>query len=212
MIASAPRRRLPLPPPGRPQLRASSGRIARSLDGPRRGHARRPELSIGSPSVAWVRQPIVRHCSCIARSPRRPRIRPIRGSSQRQPIQHVGSDVGSNAVCSRISKLEHLVRAMFCAPGRNRTYDRQIRRLLLYPLSYGGRERAVRAPYGRLGHHCSAGSIRLASSYAMNTTCDQKLIIIAELRPGSMVKGVRTGGNLAVTCHSLTKNPHWPEI
>jgi hypothetical protein len=25
------------------------------------------------------------------------------------------------------------------APGRNRTYDRQIRRLLLYPLSYGGR-------------------------------------------------------------------------
>ena len=27
---------------------------------------------------------------------------------------------------------------MFCAPGRTRTYDRQIRRLLLYPLSYGG--------------------------------------------------------------------------
>jgi hypothetical protein len=26
-----------------------------------------------------------------------------------------------------------------CAPGRTRTYDRQIRRLLLYPLSYGGR-------------------------------------------------------------------------
>ena len=52
--------------------------------------------------------------------------------------------MGSNAVCSRISKLEHLVRAMFCAPGRNRTYDRQIRRLLLYPLSYGGWERAVR--------------------------------------------------------------------
>jgi hypothetical protein len=56
------------------------------------------------------------------------------------PIQHVGS----NAVCSRISKLEHPVRATYCAPGRNRTYDRQIRRLLLYPLSYGGRERAVR--------------------------------------------------------------------
>jgi hypothetical protein len=37
-------------------------------------------------------------------------------------------------------KLEYLVRAMYCAPGRNRTYDRQIRRLLLYPLSYGGRE------------------------------------------------------------------------
>jgi hypothetical protein len=34
---------------------------------------------------------------------------------------------------------------MFCAPGRNRTYDRQIRRLLLYPLSYGGRERAAGA-------------------------------------------------------------------
>ena len=30
-----------------------------------------------------------------------------------------------------------------CAPGRTRTYDRQIRRLLLYPLSYGGLERAV---------------------------------------------------------------------
>ena len=28
---------------------------------------------------------------------------------------------------------------MIGAPGRNRTYDRQIRRLLLYPLSYGGR-------------------------------------------------------------------------
>lgn len=27
------------------------------------------------------------------------------------------------------------------APGRSRTYDRQIRRLLLYPLSYGGRDR-----------------------------------------------------------------------
>jgi hypothetical protein len=57
---------------------------------------------------------------------------------------------------------------MFCAPGRTRTYDRQIRRLLLYPLSYGGEKRAVR-PYGRLGHHCSAGSIERASSYAMNT-------------------------------------------
>jgi hypothetical protein len=54
-------------------------------------------------------------------------------------MPHVGSDVGSNAACARIAKLEHLVRAMFCAPGRNRTYDRQIRRLLLYPLSYGGR-------------------------------------------------------------------------
>jgi hypothetical protein len=52
--------------------------------------------------------------------------------------------VGSDTVFERISKLEHLVRAMFCAPGRNRTYDRQIRRLLLYPLSYGGPERAVR--------------------------------------------------------------------
>jgi hypothetical protein len=36
------------------------------------------------------------------------------------------------------SKLSYLVRDMFCAPGRTRTYDRQIRRLLLYPLSYGG--------------------------------------------------------------------------
>jgi hypothetical protein len=51
--------------------------------------------------------------------------------------------VGSNAVSSRISKLEHLVRATFCAPGRNRTYDRQIRRLLLYPLSYGGQEHMI---------------------------------------------------------------------
>ena len=42
------------------------------------------------------------------------------------------------AVDMQISKLENLVRTMFCAPGRNRTYDRQIRRLLLYPLSYGG--------------------------------------------------------------------------
>jgi hypothetical protein len=57
-------------------------------------------------------------------------------------MPHVGSDVGSNAVCARISKLEDLVSAMFCAPGRNRTYDRQIRRLLLYPLSYGGLEHA----------------------------------------------------------------------
>jgi hypothetical protein len=53
--------------------------------------------------------------------------------------------VGSNAVCSQISKLEYLVGAIFCAPGRNRTYDRQIRRLLLYPLSYGGQKRAVRS-------------------------------------------------------------------
>jgi hypothetical protein len=46
-------------------------------------------------------------------------------------------------------KLEHLVRAMYCAPGRNRTYDRQIRRLLLYPLSYGGQEHMVRGQYGQ---------------------------------------------------------------
>jgi hypothetical protein len=59
-------------------------------------------------------------------------------------MPHVGSDVGSDTVCVRISKLDYLVRARFCAPGRNRTYDRQIRRLLLYPLSYGGRECAVR--------------------------------------------------------------------
>jgi hypothetical protein len=61
----------------------------------------------------------------------------------------MGSDVGSNAVCSQISKLEYLVRAMFCAPGRTRTYDRQIRRLLLYPLSYGGQEHMVRGQYGQ---------------------------------------------------------------
>jgi hypothetical protein len=60
----------------------------------------------------------------------------------------VGSDVGSDTVYIQISKLEHLVGAMFCAPGRNRTYDRQIRRLLLYPLSYGGQERAVGAEHG----------------------------------------------------------------
>jgi hypothetical protein len=65
-------------------------------------------------------------------------------------MPHVGSDVGSNAACARIAKLEHLVRAMFCAPGRNRTYDRQIRRLLLYPLSYGGLTSVPSGgPYGR---------------------------------------------------------------
>jgi hypothetical protein len=31
-------------------------------------------------------------------------------------------------------------RRLLCAPGRNRTYDRQIRRLLLYPLSYRGQD------------------------------------------------------------------------
>ena len=51
-----------------------------------------------------------------------------------------GAMWGATPYVQRISKLEHLVRAMFCAPGRTRTYDRQIRRLLLYPLSYGGRE------------------------------------------------------------------------
>ena len=34
-----------------------------------------------------------------------------------------------------------LIIAVSCAPGRSRTYDRQIRRLLLYPLSYRGRGR-----------------------------------------------------------------------
>ena len=33
----------------------------------------------------------------------------------------------SIAVCVQISKLEQLVRAMFCATGRNRTYDLHIR-------------------------------------------------------------------------------------
>ena len=67
----------------------------------------------------------------------------MQGSSRRQVTPHVGSDVGSDTAYVRSSKMEHLVKAMFCAPGRNRTYDRQIRRLLLYPLSYGGPERAV---------------------------------------------------------------------
>ena len=39
---------------------------------------------------------------------------------------------------------------MFCAPGRTRTYDRQIRRLLLYPLSYGGRELLDRKAASRI--------------------------------------------------------------
>ena len=61
-------------------------------------------------------------------------------------MRHVGSD----ATLERISKLEYLVRAMFCAPGRTRTYDRQIRRLLLYPLSYGGPTSVPSGgPYGR---------------------------------------------------------------
>jgi hypothetical protein len=37
----------------------------------------------------------------------------------RLPIQHVGS----NAVCSRISKLEHPVRATYCAPGSDWLHD-----------------------------------------------------------------------------------------
>jgi hypothetical protein len=57
-------------------------------------------------------------------------------------MPHVGSDVGSDTLHVRTSKLKYLVKAIFCAPGRTRTYDRQIRRLLLYPLSYGGREYA----------------------------------------------------------------------
>ena len=44
---------------------------------------------------------------------------------------------------TRIPCQSHVLR-----PGRNRTYDRQIRRLLLYPLSYGGWKRAVRPPAG----------------------------------------------------------------
>ena len=45
---------------------------------------------------------------------------------------------GREARKSRCTFSKHLVKDMFCAPGRTRTYDRQIRRLLLYPLSYGG--------------------------------------------------------------------------
>ena len=41
-------------------------------------------------------------------------------------------------------------KVLFCAPGRTRTYDRQIRRLLLYPLSYGGPTSVPSGePYGR---------------------------------------------------------------
>ncbi len=69
-----------------------------------------------------------------------------------------GAMWGATPYVGWISKLEHLVRAMFCAPGRNRTYDRQIRRLLLYPLSYGGRER-LSVTVRPLAHHCSAGAI-----------------------------------------------------
>ena len=65
--------------------------------------------------------------------------------------------VGSDTVSRWISKLEHLVRGMFCAPGRTRTYDRQIRRLLLYPLSYGGRSTSLVDRTARLVPHCSAG-------------------------------------------------------
>ena len=77
-----------------PQLRASSGRIARSLDGPRRGRARRPEPSSGSPSGASARLPIVRHRSCIARSgaskARGVRNREIQGGAPRFPALHSG--------------------------------------------------------------------------------------------------------------------------
>jgi hypothetical protein len=81
----------------------------------------------------------------------------------------------------QISKLEHLVRAMFCAPGRNRTYDRQIRRLLLYPLSYGGRATpsAITRP---ARDHCSA-EIRLqASSYVHERGIDPVELACARTR------------------------------
>jgi hypothetical protein len=38
------------------------------------------------------------------------------------------------------------------APGRTRTYDRQIRRLLLYPLSYGGGSRPLGSPTRRASY------------------------------------------------------------
>ena len=65
--------------------------------------------------------------------------------------------MGSNAVTLTTPELEYLVRAMFCAPGRTRTYDRQIRRLLLYPLSYGGRSTSFVDRTARVVPHCSAG-------------------------------------------------------
>jgi transposase-like protein len=63
---------------------------------------------------------------------------PIAGSGGRitHPDNHQNATM-SQDTCQRCPETSQ------CAPGRNRTYDRQIRRLLLYPLSYGGRERAV---------------------------------------------------------------------
>jgi hypothetical protein len=58
------------------------------------------------------------------------------------------------------------VRALFCAPGRTRTYDRQIRRLLLYPLSYGGLETRRTLAVRTSSHHCSAGIAGMTLSSA----------------------------------------------
>ena len=85
-------------------------------------------------------------------------------------MPHVGSDVGSDTVYRRISKIEYLVRAVFCAPGRNRTYDRQIRRLLLYPLSYGGRRTPSVWP---ARDHCSARTVPAGIAQALDGASNQ---------------------------------------
>jgi hypothetical protein len=78
---------------------------------------------------------------------------------------------------------------MFCAPGRNRTYDRQIRRLLLYPLSYGGlgtrRPLAVRTG----SHHCSAGIAGMTPS----SESAYETQILTLLRRTSRIVAVSTG-------------------
>ncbi len=38
----------------------------------------------------------------------------------------------------RIPAVKRVKAEIYCALGRNRTYDQEIRRLLLYPLSYEG--------------------------------------------------------------------------
>jgi hypothetical protein len=65
--------------------------------------------------------------SCIARSARRPRMRPTQASSQGSTNPACEEPCVEQRRQFRMAELEHLVRGMFCAPGRNRTYDRQIR-------------------------------------------------------------------------------------
>src|SRR5829696_3757329 len=61
------------------------------------------------------------------------------GSSRRNRLESVwGAIWGATPARVQSLELQRLVGAVYGAPGRTRTYDRQIRRLLLYPLSYGG--------------------------------------------------------------------------